>query len=89
MRRGGTVAINAVHMDDLPPIPYKALYHERGLRSVANLTREDVREFLEMAAREPFKVTVNPNRLEAAGEALERLRNSGLLGSAMLDLGLS
>lgn len=88
LRRGGTVAINAVHMDDLPPIPYAALYQERGLRSVANLTRDDVREFLAMAAREPFEVTMNPYPLEAAGAALERLRNSGLLGSAVLDLGL-
>jgi propanol-preferring alcohol dehydrogenase len=86
LRRGGTVAINAVHMDDLPPIPYADLYYERGLRSVANLTRRDVREFLAMAAREPFRVTVNPYRLEEAGQALERLRNSGFLGSAVLDL---
>jgi propanol-preferring alcohol dehydrogenase len=85
LRRGGTVAINAVHMDDLPPIPYSALYHERGMRSVANLTRDDVVEFLAMAAREPFRLTVNPYPLEAAGEALERLRQSGFLGSAVLE----
>lgn len=86
LRRGGTVAVNAIHMDDLPPIPFARLYHERGLRSVANLTREDVREFLELATREPFRVTVNPYPLEDAGEALSRLRDSAFLGSAVLDM---
>jgi len=86
LRRGGTVAINAVHMDDLPPIPFAELYHERGLRSVANLTRADVREFLDLAAKQPFRVTVNPYPLEEAGLALDRLRDSAFLGSAVLDL---
>lgn len=85
LRRGGTVVVNAIHMDDLPPIPFADLYHERSIRSVANLTREDVREFLAMAAHEPFRVTVNRFRLEEANRALERLRASAFLGSAVLD----
>ena len=59
LRRGGTVAVNAVHMDALPPIPYRDLYHERALRSVANLTRSDTREFLGLALEEPFQAAVN------------------------------
>jgi propanol-preferring alcohol dehydrogenase len=87
LRRGGTVAINAVHMDDLPPIPFAHLYHERSIRTVANLTRSDVREFLEMAVREPFQVSVNPFPLEKAGQALERLKASAFLGAAVLEIG--
>jgi propanol-preferring alcohol dehydrogenase len=86
LRRGGTVAVNAVHMDDLPSIPFAELYHERGIRSVANLTRDDVREFLALAAHEPFRVTVNRYPLEGAADALALLRESGFLGSAVLDL---
>jgi alcohol dehydrogenase, propanol-preferring len=86
LRRGGTLAINAVHMDDLPPIPFARLYHERGIRSVANLTREDVREFLDLATQEPFQVTRKVFRLGEANLALEQLKASGFLGSAVLDL---
>jgi alcohol dehydrogenase, propanol-preferring len=87
LRRGGTVAVDAVHMDDLPPIPFASLYHERGLRTVANLTRGDVIEFLALAERRPFNVTVNTYPLEQAGQALESLRRSAFPGSAVLDLG--
>lgn len=86
LRRGGTVAVNAVHMDSLPALPYSMLYHERCLRSVANLTREDVRDFLELASREPLEVTVNPFRLEEANLALVRLKASDFLGAAVLEL---
>lgn len=86
LRRGGTLAINAVHMDDIPPIPFANLYYERGIRSVANLTRADVREFLGLAVREPFRVSVNAFPLEGANHALAQLRTSAFLGSAVLDL---
>jgi propanol-preferring alcohol dehydrogenase len=86
LRKGGTVAVNAVHMDPLPPIPYPMLYHERSLKSVANLTRNDVREFLELAAARPFQAAVNPFPLEEANLALARLKASAFLGSAVLRL---
>jgi propanol-preferring alcohol dehydrogenase len=86
LRRGGTVAINAVHMDDLPPVPFAHLYHERAIRTVANLTRTDVREFLGMAAEEPFRVSVNPFPLERAEDALDRLKASAFLGAAVLEV---
>lgn len=86
LRRGGTLAINAVHMDDLPPIRYANLYHERGIRSVANLARSDVREFLDLAARHPFRVSVNAFPLERSNQALALLKASAFLGSAVLDL---
>ena len=50
--RGGVVAVNAIHMDPLPPIPYETLYGERSLRSVMNFTRRDAEEFLALAARD-------------------------------------
>lgn len=84
LRRGGSVAINAVHMDDIPPIPYAALYHERVLRSVANLTRADVREFLDLEVQEPFRVAVNVFPLEDANLALRKVKTSAFQGSAVL-----
>ena len=84
LRRGGTVAVNAIHMDDLPPIPFRDLYHERGIRSVANLTRADVREYLALAAAEPFQVSASAFRLEEADQALARVRDSTVLGAAVL-----
>jgi alcohol dehydrogenase, propanol-preferring len=86
LRKGGTVAINAIHMDPLPPIPFARIYQERCLRSVANVTREDIREFLDMASLQPFKVTVNPFPLEEANLALSRLKESAFLGAAVLEM---
>ncbi|MDB5102496.1 MAG: alcohol dehydrogenase [Fibrobacteres bacterium] len=84
LRRGGTVAINAVHMDPLPMVPYPLLYHERGLRSVANLTRRDVIEFLDLAARGTIRAQVNPFPLAGANGALAALKASAFPGAAVL-----
>lgn len=88
LRRGGTVAVNAVHMDLLPALPYSLLYHERCIRSVANLTREDVREFLDLAAQERIHARVNRFRLGEANLALERIKASDLSGASVLDIPL-
>lgn len=82
--RGGVVAVNAVHMDPLPPLPYPLLYHERCIKSVANLTRADVREFLALAAAGSIRARVNAFRLGDANAALERLKNSSIAGAAVL-----
>lgn len=86
LRRGGTVAVNAVHMTDLPPIPYRDLYLERALRSVSNLTRSDVMEFLDMEVQEPFRVSVNAFPLEGANDALRKVKTSGFQGAAVLSV---
>ncbi|MDI3298014.1 MAG: zinc-dependent alcohol dehydrogenase family protein [Bacillota bacterium] len=84
LRRGGTLAINAVHMDRLPEMPYRLLYHERSLKTVANLTREDGRRFMAVAGAGRLEVRVEAFPLERAPEALEAVRRSRLQGSAVL-----
>jgi len=83
---GGTVVCAGIHMSDIPSFPYDSLWEERSIRSVANLTREDGREFLPLAARlgvEP-EVTVFP--LAQANEALQALREGRFTGAAVLSM---
>jgi propanol-preferring alcohol dehydrogenase len=82
--RGGTVAINAIHLDRLPEMPYENLWWERNVRSVANFTRQDAREFLELAATIPIRTAFETHPLEEANFALERLRSGQIEGAAVL-----
>jgi propanol-preferring alcohol dehydrogenase len=82
--KGGTVVSGGIHMSDIPSFPYRLLWEERIIRSVANLTRRDAEEFLEIAPQVPVKVTVNRFPLEAANEALRQLREGEFEGSAVL-----
>jgi propanol-preferring alcohol dehydrogenase len=82
--RGGTVAINAIHLDGVPAFPYDALWWERGLRSVANSTREDARVFLDLAARIPVRTVTQVLPLSTGVEALRRLADGTLEGTAVL-----
>jgi len=84
VRPGGVVAVNAVTLDALPAMPYGILYGERVLRSVANYTRADAREFLEMAGASPFRVEAEIFPLEQANEALLRLKRRELRAAAVL-----
>ncbi len=84
--RGGTVVCAGIHMSDIPSFPYRDLWEERSIRSVANLTRQDACDFLEVAPRVPVKTTVTVFPLEEANEALARLRGGGLVGAAVLSL---
>ena len=81
---GGTVVCAGIHMSDIPSFPYADLWEERVLRSVANLTRADAEEFLELAPRVPVRTTVTPFALEEAEVALARLRAGELAGAAVL-----
>ena len=81
---GGTVVCAGIHMSDIPSFPYDILWEERVLRSVANLTRADAREFLALAPKVPVKTRVVPMKLSQANEALERLRKGELTGAAVL-----
>ncbi len=85
--RGGTVVCGGIHMSEIPSFPYRILWEERVLRSVANLTRADGREFLTLAPRVPVRTEVEVFALSAANEALERLRSGKLRGAAVLSLG--
>jgi len=74
-------------MSDIPSLPYRLLWEERVLRSVANLTRADAEEFLALAPRVPIKTTVQRFGLEQAEDALARLRDGRIEGAAVLEIG--
>lgn len=84
--KGGTVVCGGIHMSDIPGFPYRILWEERVLRSVANLTRQDGIEFLKLAPRVPVKTEIQLFRLEQANEALEALRVGKLSGAAVLTM---
>jgi propanol-preferring alcohol dehydrogenase len=81
---GGTVVCGGIHMSDIPSFAYERLWHERVLRSVANLTRADGEEFLALAPRVPVRTEVETHPLAEANEALERLRTGRVRGAAVL-----
>jgi propanol-preferring alcohol dehydrogenase len=84
VRKGGVVVCGGIHMSDIPSFPYEILWEERMLRSVANLTRADAREFLSLAPKIPVRTSVTPMKLSQANEALARLRQGELTGAAVL-----
>src|SRR5262245_8161775 len=82
--RGATVAINAIHLDRLPEMPYEELWWERRLASVANFTRADARELLALAAKIPVKTSFETHPLQDANLALARLSRGEVAGAAVL-----
>ena len=82
--RGGVVVCGGIHMSDIPAFPYRLLWEERVIRSVANLTRQDGEKFLAIATHIPIMMDVTPFPLEEANEALRRLRAGELQGAAVL-----
>jgi alcohol dehydrogenase, propanol-preferring len=84
LAKGGIVVAAGIHMSDVPAFPYELLWGERAVRSVANLTRADGREFLELAPRVPVRTEVETLPLWQANEALDRLRSGRVRGSLVL-----
>ena len=82
--KGGTVVLGGIHMSDIPSFPYRLLWEERRLCSVANLTRKDAIEFLEVAPRVPVRTETVEFPLNEANEALRRLKQGELDGAAVL-----
>ncbi len=82
--KGGTVVCAGIHMSDVPSFPYRLLWGERAVRSVANLTRRDGEEFLGLAPRVPVRTEVETFPLAEANEALDRLRSGRVRGAAVL-----
>jgi propanol-preferring alcohol dehydrogenase len=82
--KGGTVVCAGIHMSDIPSFPYRILWEERILRSVANLTRRDGEEFLDLARRIPVRIEAEAFPLAAANEALRSLRDGRIRGAAVL-----
>jgi propanol-preferring alcohol dehydrogenase len=71
-------------MSDIPSLPYRLLWEERTVRSVANLTRRDAEEFLTLAPKVPVRTEIQTFPLEQANEALTRLRSGQIHGAAVL-----
>ena len=84
--RGGRLVLGGIHMSDIPRFAYQLLYHERVVRSVANNTREDGREFLAEAARAGVKTRVETFPLEEGNDALRRLKHDAIRGAAVLQV---
>ncbi len=82
--RGGTVVVNAIHLDAIPSFSYDDLWLERSIRSVANVTPRDAREFVALAAEIPVTTRVERHPLEEANLALERLASGAIEGAAVL-----
>ena len=84
VRPGGRVVCGGIHMSDIPAFPYRDLWQERTLCSVANLTRQDGVEFLQLAPAIPVRTRTVVFPLTAANEALAQLRAGRLVGAAVL-----
>ena len=84
LKKGGTVVLGGIHMSPIPAMPYELLYHERVLRSVANNTRKDGEDFLDLAAAIPIKTQVQTFPLKHANAALNALKNDAVRGAAVL-----
>lgn len=84
--RGATVAINAIHLDRIPEFGYDLLWGERQIRSVANFTLDDARQFLELAAEVPIQTVADVYPLADANLALHRLKDGLVEGAAVLEM---
>ena len=84
MKKAGTVVLGGIHMSPIPAMNYDLLYQERVIRSVANNTRKDGEDFLELAARIPIHAEMQTFALEDANAALNALKNDAIRGAAVL-----
>ncbi len=87
VRKGGAVICAGIHMSDIPGFPYSTLWGERRVQSVANLTRQDAIEFLDLAPRVPVRTHIRSFALEQANAALAALREGKFEGGAVLTVG--
>lgn len=86
LRKAGTLCINAIHMSEIPAMPYDLLWEERTIRSVANTTRLDAHEFLQVAAEIPLEVTATSFDFQEANHVLAMVKNSEIDGAAVLTM---
>jgi|SRR5579872_819588 len=84
LKRGGTVVAGGIHMSPIPEMPYQLVYWERSVRSVANNTRQDGKDFLELAAKIPIHAQVQTYPLADANVALNALKHDAIRGAAVL-----
>lgn len=86
LKKGGTLAINAVHLTPIPELTYDLLYFERTLRSVANCTRQDALKLMELAQKIPLQTDCEVYPLSEANQVLRRLKKSEIYGAAVLQI---
>ena len=86
LRKGGTLILGGIHMSPIPALDYDLLYQERGIRSVANNTRQDGLDFLRLAAQIPIRTQVQLFDLRDANQALNSLKHDGVNGAAVLKM---
>jgi propanol-preferring alcohol dehydrogenase len=84
LRKGGTLAINAIHMSDIPSMHYRTLWDERTVRSIANATRQDAEEFMPLAAQIPIRSETQAFDLDDANHVLQQVKKSAITGAAVL-----
>ena len=84
LNKGGTVVLGGIHMSPVPSFPYPLIYHERGLRSVANNTRQDGRDFLRLAAEIPVRTEIQLFPLSQVNQALNALKHDGIRGAGVI-----
>jgi len=82
--KGGALVLGGIHMSDIPSLKYRLLYHERLIRTVANNTRQDGRDFLDLAIKIPVRTSVEVYALADANRALQSLKNDAIRGAAVL-----
>lgn len=86
LRKGGTLVLGGIHMSPIPSFPYPLIYQERSIRSVANNTREDGRDFMKIAAEIPIRTEVEVFSLDQANQALQALKHDGIRGAGVLKM---
>ncbi len=84
LKKAGTLVLGGIHMSPIPSFPYELLYHERVIRSVANNTRQDGIDFLQVAAEIPIRTQIETFPLEQANSALQALKHDAIRGAAVL-----
>jgi propanol-preferring alcohol dehydrogenase len=87
LRKGGTLVLAGIYMTPIPEMNYQLLYHERVIRSVANYTRQDAKELLQLAGEIPIKTQIEVFPLEEANRALLTLKRDGIKGAGVLKVG--
>lgn len=86
LKKGGTLALAGIYMSPIPEIEYKLIYHEKGVKSVANSTRQDVLDFLQIATKIPVQTEVHAFSLEQANHALTLLKHGKINGAGVLKI---
>jgi alcohol dehydrogenase, propanol-preferring len=84
LKKGGRLILGGIHMSPIPQFSYDLIYQERSMRSVANNTRDDGREFLKVAAEIPIRTQVETFPMREANRALRALKEDGVRGAAVL-----